>query len=232
LPNSVAQRKLQPVLSHRTAPRRAFTLVELLVVIGVISILLVATLPVVNSLSKSGGRKGAVGSLLGAVEQARARAISDGRPTYLVLATALPTADPALTDRYAYRAYAICQDDPANPPNHGDPADPADGSKPKIQLTSWKPFSTGVSLRTNITAAPWIQSTFPFPPAGANVVGNFPYLMFNESGEVVAPPSPILISVFEGTVNGTSEVKTSGTMISETIAVSPLTGRAQATATP
>ena len=62
----------------------AFTLLELLVVVGIISVLLVAVIPAVNSLSKSSGRKGAISNLLGAIEQARAQAIKDGRRTYVV----------------------------------------------------------------------------------------------------------------------------------------------------
>ncbi len=51
----------------------AFTLIEMLVVIGIISILLVAVIPAVNSLSKSGGRKASISALLGAIEQTRAQ---------------------------------------------------------------------------------------------------------------------------------------------------------------
>src|SRR5689334_22329245 len=71
------------------APRdvraNAFTLLELLVVLGILAILLVAIVPAINSLSKSSGRKAAIGNLLGAVEQARAEALKSGRATYIVL---------------------------------------------------------------------------------------------------------------------------------------------------
>jgi competence protein ComGC len=52
----------------------AFTLLELLVVI---SLLLVAVIPAVNSLSKSSGRKGAISNLTTVIEQARSLALSE-----------------------------------------------------------------------------------------------------------------------------------------------------------
>src|ERR1700693_2696656 len=70
-----------------SSAHRGFTLLELLVVIGIISILLVAIVPAVNSLSKSSGRKAAVNNLLGAIEQARVQAIKDGQAAYLVFPT-------------------------------------------------------------------------------------------------------------------------------------------------
>src|SRR3954452_23256826 len=80
---------------------RSFTLIELLVVIGIISLLLVAVVPVVNSLSKSSGRKGAMSGLLGIFEQARAEAIKTGQATYVVFPT-FATASQATLDKYHY----------------------------------------------------------------------------------------------------------------------------------
>src|SRR5205814_179682 len=53
---------------------RAFTLIEMLVVLGMIVILLSALVPAVTSLSKANGRKAAMANLLGGIEQARAEA--------------------------------------------------------------------------------------------------------------------------------------------------------------
>ena len=52
----------------------AFTLLELLVVVGIVSLLLVAVIPAVTSLSKSSGGKAAVSNLMNALEQARSLA--------------------------------------------------------------------------------------------------------------------------------------------------------------
>ena len=89
-----------------------FTLLELLVVIAIIAVMLIAVIPAVNSLSKSSGRKAAIGSLLGALEQARANAIKTGLATYLVF-PAFSAATPTTLDRYHFKAFALFEDDPA-----------------------------------------------------------------------------------------------------------------------
>src|SRR5207249_5129558 len=85
---------------------RAYTLVELLVVMGMILILLAVVVPAVTSLSKANGRKAAMANLLGGIEQARAEAIKSGQATYVVFPTFASGAQPTL-DRYNSRSYAI-----------------------------------------------------------------------------------------------------------------------------
>ena len=85
--------------------RRAFTLVEMLVVMGIIALLLLATLPAFNGFGQSQSRRGAVGNLMGVLDHARMMAISDGLPTYVVFAVGSQV-NPNLVGR----AYAIFQD--------------------------------------------------------------------------------------------------------------------------
>src|SRR2546428_6902985 len=118
---------------------RAFTLLELLVVTGIIVLLLAALVPAVTSLSKSSGRKAAISNLLGGIEQARAQAIKSGQAAYVVFPTFTSGAQSTL-DRYNYRSYAVFEDDAANPGN-------------VKQLTAWKSFPIGVALRAVGTAA-------------------------------------------------------------------------------
>lgn len=205
--------------------RAAFTLLELLVVIGIIALLLVAVIPAVTSLSKSSGRKGAISNLLGAIEQARVEAIKTGQPSYLVFPT-FTSAPAALLDRYHYKAYAIFVDDPAHP------------GTPK-QVTNWKTLPTGISLRAAgdaglsglakpATLTPPI--TLVFTPAPGSGTENFYCIKFNASGEVELPPAPpnnVQIAVFEGRVDGAAEIKTSANVISEGITIARLTGRAE-----
>src|SRR5438093_8880429 len=122
---------LVPALRGRL---RAFTLVEMLVVLGMIVILLSAMIPAVTSLSKANGRKAAMANLLGGIEQARAEAINTSQATYVVFpAFGAGTAQSTL-DRYNYKSYAIFEDNAANP-----------GSVK--QVTPWKALPTGVALR-------------------------------------------------------------------------------------
>src|SRR5207247_1827411 len=118
---------------------RAFTLVEMLVVLGMIVILLSAIVPAVTSLSKANGRKAAMANLLGGIEQARAEAINTSQATYVVFPTFGAGTAQSTLDRYNYKSYAIFEDN-ANP-----------GSVK--QVTPWKALPTGVALRATGTAA-------------------------------------------------------------------------------
>ena len=215
---------LAPALRGRF---RAFTLVEMLVVMAIMVLALTALIPAVTSLSKSSGRQASTNNLIGAIEQARAEAIKSGQATYVVFPTSLSSTDANLVQRYSYHSYAIFEDDPLNP------------ATPK-QLSSWKTLPTGVSLRSAISS--WSLASFQFTPGGS--AQSFPFLKFNANGEVespVAPPANVLLGIFEGYVasNG-SEVITGGNdgsnppnpLAAEYVNVSRITGRAEPTATP
>ncbi|MGZ5552065.1 MAG: pilus assembly FimT family protein [Chthoniobacterales bacterium] len=212
---------------HRSFPRRAaFTLLELIVVVGIIILLLAVTLPSITSLSKSGSRKAAVGALVGAFEQARAQAIKDGLATYVVFPTFPSGATQTTSDRYNHKSYAIFEDDPAN------------AATPK-QLTNWKTLSTGVAVRTGSlgyltdvsTLSPALKITFA-PDTAATPL--FRCVKFNANGEVDSPsgaPS-FYLTIFEGSVTNGTELITSAKdgsnnpKATETVTISRLTGRA------
>jgi prepilin-type N-terminal cleavage/methylation domain-containing protein len=225
------KRRLLRLNSER---RRAFTLIELLVVIGIIAALLVAVVPAVNTLSKSSGRKATASLLLGVIEQARAQAIKDGRATYVVFAaqpvgSVTGVTDQKIIDRYFYHSAAIFEDDP-------------DPTQPKVQLTPWKLFPAGISLRTEISfAAPppppvpinnanWSSGSFAFTPAGSQLQ-SFPYMEFDQTGMLVAPTpvdpaQPMRLRFFEGLVTGTFEKPTTQANKDEAISIADTTGRA------
>ncbi len=77
--------------------RKAFTMVELLVVIVVILLVMGLSIPVIAAFSKSRGLGAAVGIVRGCVTRARAQAIATGNPQYLLFFTGDPAApgDPA-----------------------------------------------------------------------------------------------------------------------------------------
>jgi|GEM_PF-1454857 len=69
----------------RPRPRRAFTLFELLVVVGIILVLLILTVPGFADLVKSNNYSAAVNQLSGALEAARERAIARNRQTAVAI---------------------------------------------------------------------------------------------------------------------------------------------------
>jgi prepilin-type N-terminal cleavage/methylation domain-containing protein len=227
-----------------SAPRPAvalreggFTLLELLIVVGIIAMMLVALVPAVTSLSKSGGRRAAINSLLGGIEQARAEAIKSGQATYVVFPM-FTSGTQSTLDRYNYRSYAIFQDNAANP-------NPNPALVNVKQLTDWKSFPTGVALRAaGIAALSNLADPATLTPQVANLsfvpdatATPFRCLKFNSNGEVQMPTANVLLAVFEGYVNNGSEVATtkdgSGNPSAvEYLTVSQFTGRAEPAATP
>jgi type II secretory pathway pseudopilin PulG len=206
----------------RPSSETAFTLLELLLVMGIIIIALAALVPAVTSLSKSGGRRAARNSLLGGIEQARAEAIKSSQATYVVFPAFTSGAQSTL-DRYNYRSYAIFEDDAANPGN-------------VKQLTDWKPFPTGVALRkAGIDALPDPATLTPpvaFSFAPDISAAPLKCLKFNSNGEVEAPAGNVLLGIFEGYVNGGTEVATTkdgngNPSAVEYLMVSQFTGRAE-----
>jgi hypothetical protein len=130
-------------------------------------------------------------------------------------------------ERYHHKSYAIFEDDPAAP------------TAPK-QLTNWKTLPAGVALRSSgagklsdLTAStaltPPFTPTFS-PEAAATPV--FQCIKFSSTGELESPPNNVVLTVFEGYVNGANEVITgtkdgSGNPSAiESINIARLTGRA------
>jgi prepilin-type N-terminal cleavage/methylation domain-containing protein len=207
-----------------------FTLLELLMVLGIIALALAALVPAVTSLSKAGGRRAARDSLLGGIEQARAEAIKSGQATYFVFPT-FTSGTQSTLDRYNYRSYAIFEDNAASPGN-------------VKQLTDWKSFPAGVALRKAYTingvnygldylqdpAALTPAATFNFSPDTS--AAPFRCIKFNSNGQVQAPAANVFLAVFEGYVSNGSEIATgpkdaSGNpYATEYLMVSQFTGRA------
>ena len=231
----------QPSTLNAQRFRAAFTLLELLMVLGIVALALAALIPAVTSLSKSNGRRAARDTLLGGIEQARAEAIKSGQSTYIVFPTF--TSGPQSTlDRYNYRSYAIFEDNAASPGN-------------VKQLTDWKSLPTGVALRASaytingVNVDPllnylqdpgWTPVPVFTPDTTATLV--LRCMKFNSNGEVQAPiftpTRPVYLGVFEGYVaNNGSEVATTkdangNASATEYVMVPQYTGRAEPVANP
>jgi len=191
----------------------AFSLLELLVVIGLIAIMLVAVVPAVNSLGRSSGRKGAVSNVMNAIEHARALAISSGRPTYVVFA------DQNTPEEYRCTSFIVFQDDATFTP------------KP---ITKWYRLPTGIAFRPNSgilaaqTGTPKIQFACPSPVGPT--LRDLPFVKFDSSGMVSAPTGGLWIDIFAGFV-GTAgdqsftDARQKATGKYDAVVVSRFTGR-------
>jgi len=117
---------------HPARGRRAFTLVEIVVVIAVIVILLVAGVGLLGGTGAQARRAGA-DMLSGMIEQARTSAITTR--SYVVLAVAEPGDLPTGDDRCRIGLFKV----EAWPDNDTDPL-------PAVLMSRWKMFENGVVL--------------------------------------------------------------------------------------
>ena len=186
-----------------------------------------------TSITKSTGRKGAIGNLLSVLEQARALAITGHRNAYVAFATDIvPPVPRSIADQYSYKAYAVF-------------ADNAAGSG-TVQITKWQKLPMGISFRsrneppdergnvngTSVTSGS-NTTTMPFffAPGASNLA--FPYLKFDPTGAIVQPTTsaPMRLVVFEGTATANAESPTareaSGEPVRDEIQITKFTGRAK-----
>ncbi|HEY5035833.1 MAG TPA: prepilin-type N-terminal cleavage/methylation domain-containing protein [Chthoniobacterales bacterium] len=199
----------------------AFTLVEMLVVIGIISLLLVAVIPAVNSLSKSNGSKAAISNFMNAVEQARSLAITSGSATYVVFADeTLTSTETAAPDKYRAKSYIIFQDKNFVP----------------TAVSKWYFLPTGISFLpgSGLMTAKDPTVKFACPGSLNNTPISLPFIKFDSEGAVALPANPAIMFVnfFSGFVSAggqptftDSKQKTSQKF--EQVTISSLTGRAR-----
>jgi Tfp pilus assembly protein FimT len=156
-----------------------------MIVIGIISILLAFVGPAVVSLTKGTGTKGAASTLMNAIEQARALAITSGSATYVVFA------DQSSPERYRCRAFIIFQDNASFVPS---------------AVSKWHVLPEGVSLRPS---AGVLTQTATAPFACPQPVGsaNLPYIKFEPTGMVVSPtdPNTLFVCLFSGFVDSSGQ---------------------------
>ena len=203
--------------SARATESKAFTLLEVLVVMAVLAVLFAALVPALSSFSKSGGRRAAVSNLLSAIEQARVQAFKDGQATYVVFPDRLPaSATTAMIKDYAYRSYAIFEDDPNN------------AGRIK-QVSAWRRLPTGISIRSGSLNYLANNVSFSFTPLVGSPGTTFPYLKFSAEGQVdpattrntSATTGTIQFGVFEGFVDTSGVDRDTSTRSLPTVLLCP-----------
>ena len=151
----------------------AFTLVELLAVIGIMGLLAAVGVPALKGLTGSGGRKQALSQLMGALEIARNTAISTGTNAAVIF----PDLNFA-SQAYRYRSIAVITWDATN----------TNSITPNSMLGSWITLPQGVVLHdTQINQLPTLTNTttLRIPPSTTpENINNLRAIVFQSDGGI------------------------------------------------
>ena len=221
---------LNPLTPRR--PAAAFTLVELLAVIGIMGLLAAVGVPALKGLTGSGGRKQALSQLMGALEIARNTAISTGTNAAVIF----PDSTFASGDAYKYRSMAVV--------SYFDTtiATNTISNIPYEKLvSSWIVLPQGISflpsyLKTDTTTNMIsVTARIRIPPKTNDVSITCPGIVFQSDGGLLdgATNSTAGVGFFEGTVTGTDKTNPTSKMTSfETVRLTRYTGRTIPTLAP
>ena len=214
---------LTPSSLNPLTPRRrpaAFTLVELLAVVGIMGLLAAVAVPALKGLTGSGGRKQALSQVMGALEIARNTAISTGTNAAVIF----PDSSFGSGDAYKYRSMAVVAWNATN------------SATAAAMVGSWIVLPQGIALfPRSISALPQGTNisvqilTTPSPAA------NFRAICFQSDGGLDENQSPLPtngIAFFEGTVTGTTTNGISKMTNFETVRLTRYTGRTIPTLAP
>ena len=207
-------------LQHSRRPAAAFTLVELLAVVGIMGLLAAVAVPALKGLTGSGGRKQALSQIMGALEIARNTAISTGTNAAVIF----PDSTFASGDAYKYRSMAVVAWNATNNTN------------PATMVGSWIVLPQGIALFPNsISALPQGTNISVRILTSNNPASTFRAICFQSDGGIDESQSPLPtngIAYFEGTVTGTTANTNSKASNFETVRVTRYTGRPLPTLAP
>jgi prepilin-type N-terminal cleavage/methylation domain-containing protein len=193
----------------------AFTLVELLAVVGIMGLLAAVAVPALKGLTGSGGRKQALSQVMGALEIARNTAISTGTNAAVIF----PDSTFASGDAYKYRSMAVVAWNPTNT------------NSPATMVGSWIVLPQGIALSPKSISDLPIGNNISIRILTSSNTANFRAISFQSDGALdeglfpVTQPLPS-ITFFEGTVDVTTAKKNSKTTMFETVNLTRYTGRA------
>ena len=194
---------------------KAFSLVELMAVVGVMALLAVVAAPALRGLAGSGGRKQAVSQIMGAMELARNTAIATGTNAGVVIPERT-----FIRTNYAYRSLAVVAWNPTN------------AGLPPAMVSGWISLPEGISIFPN-SLVPLFRTdvTLVLPPNQTNTSSQ-PVIIFQPDGGLFNSGGNFPtngLAIFEGTVAGNTPDRQGRTNRVETILLSPYTGRARGT---
>ena len=177
----------------------AWSLLEVLAVIAIVSVMLALAFPSVSGLMKSTAHRGAIDQAMALFDHARMLAVANGRTSYVVFS------DTKITDHDRwFRAAAIYQDS-------------ADLAQGPVAVTAWRVLPTGISFNADVAVCSLFNAPPDLLPDGITPVsfpvpgqGNLalPHLTFGSTGTVLYPNSPrfagVSLSLGPMTKNGAS----------------------------
>jgi len=207
-------------------PTDAFTLVELLAVIGIMGLLAVLAVPALKGLTGSGGRKQALGQLIGALELARNTAISSGTNAGVIFPT-----DSMSIPGYAYRTMAVVTWGGTNTNSAGEIVGEMVGDW--ISLPRGIAFFPGSLAATNLVTA----TNITYRILTQKITnGTFNAVLFQRDGGLLAginggtPSYPTNgVAFFEGTVTNNKASKITQQPKFERVRLYQYTGRVRPT---
>jgi prepilin-type N-terminal cleavage/methylation domain-containing protein len=225
-----AQSPLNPLipkpLSHSTSRRlsSAFTLVELMAVVGIMGLLAAVAVPALKGLTGSGGRKMALNQVLSALEIARNNAISSGTNSAVIF----PDSSFSEGEAYKYRSMAVINWNATNT------------NAPPVMSGSWITLPQGIAFVPNsIANLPTLNTNVSVRILATNKpVSSAKGIVFQSDGALAeafynTSITTKGVSYFEGKVSNTTTTPTlTSTNKVETVRITRYTGRASATLAP
>lgn len=211
--------------------RRAFTLIELLMVVGLMGIVLVVMVAGFNNINSGAKMRSALLQLKSSVSLARQYAVTSRDRAYLVFPdTTCTFSDAAQGVALSYQAWSVFS--------------PVDG-----YVTEWSYLPRGIAFDRNIgsltsttgnSSGYNVFTNMPAVSTGprfniAQVNGSFPYgltvpcIAFKPQGNLVREGSPVSVFLIEGSLNLTDAAQAVVTQANRRvrgIRVNPLTGQA------
>ncbi len=198
-------------------PSAGFTLIEMIAVMAVIAVATAAILPAVSSVGKASSRRAAVTLTLGALDQARALALSNSTNYYLAFASN----DSDWPEEYRSRAFAVYEEvfNPEGAPGN---------------QYVWLPVGDWTKLPTGIAFNPAATTVFNGPTKDfyCGTLGReikAAYFKFNGIGGLDEPTDSAHahVRIFEGFLDAAGKLTFTNKSGEEVIKVSLVTGRAR-----